>query len=93
MKAQPGKLDDLMSLMTSDQDLGRAKERGFMADVVGKSKNDPNEIFGCVTWDTSERYYANAESAEQNAEYEQMRALLAEDPQWFDCDVIEERMA
>jgi heme-degrading monooxygenase HmoA len=93
MKVQPGKLDEFMALMSGDQDLARAKERGFVGDIVGKSKNDPNEVLGCVTWDTSERYYKNAESPEQNAEYEKMRALLAEDPQWFDCDVVEERFA
>lgn len=91
MKVQPGKLEEFMSVMSGDQDLARARERGFVMDIVGKSKNDPNEVMGCVLWDTSERYYANADSPEQNAEYQKMRALLASDPEWFDCDVIEER--
>jgi hypothetical protein len=80
-------------MMSGDQNLARAKERGFMMDVVGKRKESPDEVLGCVTWDPSERYYANAESPEQNAEYEKMRALLASDPEWFDCDVVEERRA
>jgi hypothetical protein len=50
-------------------------------------------MWGAVTWDTSENYYKNAESPEQNKDYEQMRALLAGDPEWFDCDVLEETRA
>jgi hypothetical protein len=93
MKVQPGKLDEFMTLMSSDQDIARARERGFKMDVVGKRKDTPDELWGCVTWDTSERYYANADSPEQSAEFGKMRALLAADPEWFDCDLIEERRA
>jgi hypothetical protein len=92
MKALPGKVDELTAMMSSMDDESQARERGWVGDVVGRRKDDPDEIWGCVTWDTSERYYANADSPEQNAEYEKMRALLASDPEWFDCDVLEERM-
>jgi heme-degrading monooxygenase HmoA len=93
MKVQPGKADEFTRLMSGDMNEARAKERGWTGVISGRSKNNPDEVWGCVTWDTSERYYANAESPEQNAEYEKMRALLASDPEWFDCDVIEERRA
>ena len=61
--------------------------------IAGRRKESPDEVWGCVTWDTSDRYYANAESPEQNEWYERMRGLLASDPEWFDCDVIEEQRA
>jgi hypothetical protein len=91
MKVLPGRVDDLKKLMEGEDD--RVAGRGWEMDVVGVRKDNPNEVWGAVTWDTSERYYANAESSEQNAVYEKMRALLSEDPEWFDCDVIEERRA
>jgi hypothetical protein len=94
MKVQPGKVDQLRALMGDDAgDEARLRDNGFAMSLVGQRKDDPEEVWGCVTWDTSERYYANAASPEQNAQYEKVRALLAEDPQWFDCDVLEDQRA
>jgi hypothetical protein len=69
------------------------KARGWELDITGTSKKNPDEVWGCVVWDSSERYYANAESPEQNAIYEKMRALLAADPEWYDCDVLAQNSA
>jgi heme-degrading monooxygenase HmoA len=91
MKVQPGKLDELIRLMSDEPE--NSASAGFEAAIVGKSKDDPNTIWAAVSWDTSERYYANAQSPEQNAEYEKMRALLEADPEWFDCDVVQELQA
>lgn len=88
MKVTPGKLDELVALM-ADEPANMASS-GFEAAIMGKSKDDPNTVWAAVSWDTSERYYANAERPEQNAEYEKMRALLEADPEWFDCDVLQE---
>ena len=30
--------------------------------VIGTRKDNPDEIWGMVTWDSSDRYYKNAES-------------------------------
>jgi quinol monooxygenase YgiN len=90
MKAKPGKVDDIRKLMNTEEDQERLKKAGFQYSVMGTSKNDPNTVWGAVTWDTSERYYKNAESPAQNADYEKMRSMLTEDPEWFDCDVVDE---
>jgi hypothetical protein len=93
MKVKPGHVDELKALMSDPAGEAEMNGRGWEMDITGISKNDPNEVWGCVTWDTSERYYANAESPEQNAMYEKMRGLLAEDPEWHDCDVLGENRA
>jgi hypothetical protein len=93
MKVQPGKASELQKLMSDTQDLDRVKKAGFQMSVLGTRKDNPDEMWGAVTWDTSENYYKNAESPDQNKEYEKMRALLTADPEWFDCDVIEEQRA
>lgn len=93
MKVLPGKAGDLTSIMSGGANETRIKAAGWKMSVVGTSKNDPNEVWGAVTWDTSENYYKNAESPGQNESYQKMRALLAADPEWFDCDVIEESRA
>jgi hypothetical protein len=93
MRVQPGKADELRQIMQAAGEEQRLKQKGWEMSVVGSRKENPDEVWGCVTWDTSDRYYANAESPEQNASYERMRALLASDPEWFDCDVLEESRA
>lgn len=93
MKVLPGKVGELTSMMSGGEEGARLSDRGWQMSVVGTRKDNKDEVWGCVTWDTSERYYANAESPEQNADYEKMRALLAADPEWFDCDVVEESRA
>ena len=93
MKAQPGKAAEIQKIMASQEDVERVKKAGFQLSIVGTRKDNPDEMWGVVTWDTSENYYKNAESPEQNKDYEQMRALLAADPEWFDCDVLEETRA
>jgi heme-degrading monooxygenase HmoA len=88
MKVQPGKVDELVRMMSEEPE--NAAGRGFQGAIVGQTKEDPNTVWAAVTWDTSERYYANADSPEQNAEYQRMRALLESDPEWFDCNVLQE---
>jgi len=91
MKVKPGKIDEMMRMMNEDEPSLAAK--GWQRTIAGRSKDDPNTVWIAVTWDTSERYFKNAESPEQNASYERMRAFLEADPEWFDCDLINEERA
>ena len=93
MKVQPGKVGEITKIMNSVEDQGRIKAAGWEMTVVGTRKDNPDEVWGAVTWDTSDRYYKNAESPEQDKDFQQMRTLLAGDPEWFDCDVVEESRA
>ena len=93
MKVQPGKLDQLRSMMGGGVDEDRIKRMGWRSSTIGARKDDPNEVWGCVVWDNSENYYKNAESPEQNEWFQKMRAVLTADPEWFDCEVIEKRWA
>ena len=93
MKVKPGKIKEIMSIMTSPADQERIKKTGWQMTVVGTSKDNPEEVWGMVTWDNSENYKKNADSPAQDADYQKMRALLAVDPEWHDCDVVEESRA
>lgn len=93
MNVKPGQMDALLAMMSDPGMEAEMKSRGWEMDITGVSKNNPNEFWGAVVWDTSERYYANADSPEQNAVYEKMRAMLTGDPEWFDCDVLSESRA
>jgi hypothetical protein len=91
MKVKKGKLDELKKLMSNDDDMDRIKDAGFKRMVIGSRKDNETEVWGAVTWDNSENYYKNAQDPKQNAEFEKMRALLDADPEWFDCDVLDEQ--
>lgn len=94
MKVQPGKADDLKRRMHDRAgENARQAALGWERTIAGQSKNDPNTFWVAVTWDTTERYMANADSPEQNSWFQETRALLASDPEWFDCDVVEEQSA
>jgi len=93
MQVKPGQKEALNALMSGPSIQDQLKARGWEMDITGSSKNNPDEVWACVVWDTSDRYYANAESPEQNAMYEKMRSMLAADPEWFDCDVLAQNSA
>ena len=94
MKALPGRSEELAALMRDDQgEPDRLRDAGWIATVVGSRKDDPDELWGTVVWDTSDRYYANADSPEQDAWYSKARALLAADPDWYDCDLVDDQRA
>ena len=93
MKVQPGKMDEFKALMDSRQEEARIRATGWVQTVVGERKESPEEIWGAVTWDTSENYHKNAASPDQNQWYEKMRALLSADPEWFDCNVVQDAHA
>ncbi|MEO8456196.1 MAG: hypothetical protein ABI559_00150 [Chloroflexota bacterium] len=93
MKIKPGKMDEVRAIMSSPADQERLKKAGWQMTVVGTSKDHPEEVWGMVTWDNSENYKKNADSGDQDADYQKMRALLTADPEWHDCDVVEESHA
>jgi len=94
MKVQPGKLGDLRSLMDAQgSEAARLKAAGWIQTVVGERKDAADEIWGAVTWNTSDNYYRNASDPQQNEWYQKVRSLLTADPEWFDCNVIAEERA
>lgn len=94
MNVQPDKMDEFLALMEdSPEETQRLAQAGWERNIGGRSKDDPNTFWGVVTWDTSERYYANADDPEQGKWYQQIRPLLTGDPEWFDCDLVVEQSA
>ncbi len=94
MQVKPGMVDDVLKLMNEEgAQERRLAANGWESTIVGKSKSDPDEVWVTVAWDNTENYNKNSSSPEQNAWYEKMRGLLASDPEWHDCDVIEEQHA
>ena len=79
-----GRLDDLVAY-------GRRMQHvdvpGFRASYLFRPDRNPYEeptVFLVAVFDDEASYKANAESPEQHARYLELRALLADDPDWMD---------
>lgn len=83
-KAQPGRGQAVIDQFAAWDREQKAKAKGFVRSIVVASNDDPDQLMGAVRWDTTENYFANAERAEQDAWYQQLRANLVADAEWFD---------
>jgi quinol monooxygenase YgiN len=86
MKVKPGKADEFIAL---NNDMGNNKPKGMVAVHVYRMDSNPDEFMLAVLFQDKESYVANANSPEQDKEYQAMRALLAQDPHWHDGEVIQ----
>jgi heme-degrading monooxygenase HmoA len=68
------------------RDFGSLKIPGFIASYVYQT--GPQECYLTVLFDSRQSYVANAESPEQNARFQEMRALFTADPEWHDGEII-----
>ena len=92
-KAQAGKQQAVLDQMAKWEREQKSKAKGFRGSVMGFSNEDPDAFMGCVRWDSTENYMANSNRPEQDAWYQEMRAHLAGDMDWFDATVGRETKA
>ena len=84
MKLKPGAEEKIMQVMEAAQD-GR---EGHVATYVFKSDADPNVHFVATIFESKNAYKKFADSPAQDKRFQQMRDLLASDPEWHDGEVI-----
>ena len=90
LRVKPGVEDKMI------QSLERQTSRtvkGFVSGTLFRSDEDPQTLYLAVVFDSKEAYEKNADSPEQDAEYRNMRELLATDPEWHDGEVISQMTA
>ena len=61
---------------------------GHLGTYVYRSDAEPNVVWLAVAFRDKEAYQRNAQSPEQDARYQKMRALLAADPEWHDGEIV-----
>lgn len=64
---------------------------GYVGEIVYRSDADPQIYFLAVVFESKEAYMANANSPEQHAEYVRYRAMLEEEPEWHDGEIVHMR--
>ncbi|MBI2761057.1 MAG: antibiotic biosynthesis monooxygenase [Chloroflexi bacterium] len=85
LQVKPGKEADLIAF--GDQ-VGVTTIPGLVRELIYRMDVDATEFYMCVAFESKEAYFANANSPEQHARYEQFRALLAADPEWHDGEIV-----
>lgn len=85
LRAKPGKQQELLELMHTYDDLDVPGMRGTN---VYQMDDDADVYMISVVFDSKEAYHANANDPAQNQRYEKMAALLAEEPQWHDGEIV-----
>ena len=84
IKALPGKAKEFDAI---GERQARAGVPGWVTTLAFRSDSDPDEIWIAVAFESKEAYLANANSPEQQARFQQFRALTAADPEWHDGEV------
>ena len=83
MRAKPGsrqKVIEMFEKWFRDQ---RPSARGFVRADLSSNINDPDEFMAAACF---------ADSADQNAWYEELRSYLVDDPEWFDGTLERQRI-
>jgi quinol monooxygenase YgiN len=81
-----GKLDELKALARRFE-TGERVPAGFRHAWIFTPDANPYDqptVFLLGVFEDRATYVANADSPQQDAEYQQLRALLEDDPQWMD---------
>jgi quinol monooxygenase YgiN len=82
MKVKKGALEELRKMET-----GRQAD-GVMGSLVFQSDGEADELWMVAIFRDKESYFANADSPEQDEEYNRLRALLTADPEWHDGEIV-----
>ena len=61
---------------------------GAMGTLMGGEYDQPDVLWGMIRWDNRRNYQRNADRPEQDAWYQQLRSMLAADPEWHDCSLL-----
>lgn len=85
LRLKPGAEAQMMELTKAEDTL---KIPGLVSTTVYKLDSGNDEFIMTVIFDSKESYWKNAQSPEQDARYQDFRALLAEDPMWADGEIV-----
>ena len=90
MKAQAGKRQAVIDQFATWEREHKATVRGFRHSLLLANNDDPDELMAAVRFDSTESYNANSDRAKQGAWFQELRALLAADPEWFNGTLVRE---
>jgi quinol monooxygenase YgiN len=84
LQVKPGELDLLRQMAEQDE----RQPEGEIGFYVYQMDSDPNEVWLVALFESREAYHANAQSPEQNQQFQQMMQHLVAEPEWHDGEII-----
>jgi quinol monooxygenase YgiN len=88
MRPRPGQEAAVLEMGRRWERERMPKAEGFVSYYTFKSQSRPGELIGVVIFESEEQYRRNAEDPDQDRWYREFRALLEDDPEWNDGEVI-----
>lgn len=85
---KPGAEPQILELV--DEFLAR-RVPGFVAQYTYRMDADPSVYMTAVIFESKDAYFANADSPDQDALYQQMAALFVGAPEWHDGEIVHPR--
>ncbi len=81
-------MEDALAEIVDRQRARHHEIPGYLMSWVFRSDADPDEYWLVAIFQDKETYTRNADSPEQDEEYQMIRALLTADPVWHDGEVV-----
>ncbi len=85
LRVKPGQTAKVQEDMKQYEQL---KIAGYVSTTVYCMDRDPNELYLTVVFKDKASYAANAKDPRQAERFRKLRALLVDDPEWHDGEVI-----
>lgn len=85
LRIKPGMEQQLVEFSIAED---AAKIPGLVTEYVYRMDKDEQEYFLVVVFESKDAYWANANSPDQDARYQTMRALMEADPEWYDGEIV-----
>lgn len=86
--AKEGKADEVKRLVTEWITKRQPAVTGSKAGYLYQLDSDPDAFVGVAVFNDKKTYIANADSADQDAWFKELRANLDADPKWMDGEVL-----
>jgi len=71
-----------------ENSLNQRRPKGFIRSIIYRLDSDPNEYYMVVLFEDKQGYFSNANSPEQDADYQKWKPYFLEDPVWHDGEVV-----
>jgi quinol monooxygenase YgiN len=92
MRVKPGERQKVIDLFDRWLKERRPSVEGFVMAGLSSNTDDPDEFMSYAMFADKATYDANSNSPGQTAWYNELRAHLAGDPEWFDSTLERQRM-
>jgi quinol monooxygenase YgiN len=75
-------------LAAFEEQEGNVEVEGQLGYYIYRLDNEPGVFYLSVIFASRDTYWANARSPEQDARYRKLAEYFAEEPQWFDGEIV-----